>query len=157
MTNEYNKSIAESSTTTSMSWLDNFVDVYQKLSINNLELLDTVYHPQVVFEDPLHKLQGIKALHHYFSGMYQNLTFCNFLIQNILKEGECAGVYWEMTYQHPKLNKGQTVTVLGHSHLKMQDNKIIYHRDYLDLGVMLYEQLPLIGKLIRWVKLRATK
>jgi hypothetical protein len=39
----------------------------------------------------------------------------------------------------------------------MQDNKVIYHRDYLDLGSMLYEQLPFIGKLISWLKVKAKK
>jgi hypothetical protein len=139
------------------SWLDSFLEVYQKLSINNLDLLDDVYHEQVVFEDPLHKLQGLNQLHQYFNGLYQNLTSCSFVIQNVIKEDDSAGVYWEMTYQHPKLNKGNIVKVLGHSHLKMQDNKVIYHRDYLDLGSMLYEQLPFIGKLIRWFKVKAKK
>jgi hypothetical protein len=30
--------------------------------------------------------------------------------------------------------------------------KIIFHRDYFDAGAMLYEQIPLLGRVIKWVK-----
>ena len=57
-----------------------------------------------------------------------------------------------MTYQHNKLNQGKSVTVAGSSYIKGEGDKVILHRDYLDLGAMIYEQLPLFGKLTKWVK-----
>jgi hypothetical protein len=45
--------------------------------------------------------------------------------------------------------------VQGSSHLKGVGDKVVYHRDYLDLGAMLYEQLPLLGRVIRSLKNRA--
>jgi hypothetical protein len=60
-----------------------------------------------------------------------------------------------MNYQHPRLNSGKVVSVQGSSHLKGVEDKVIYHRDYLDLGAMLYEQLPLFGRIIRWFKKKA--
>ena len=89
--------------------------------------------------------------------MYQNLSACEFVIQQVITQDNQAAVYWQMSYQHPKLGQGKIVTVTGHSHLKAQDEKVIYHRDYFDLGEMLYEQLPVVGKLIRWLRSRAAK
>ncbi|HDY7901818.1 TPA: nuclear transport factor 2 family protein, partial [Vibrio vulnificus] len=50
--------------------------------------------------------------------------------------------------------KGACVEVKGVSHLKFEAGKVIYHRDYFDLGEMLYENLPLLGGIIRAIKQR---
>ncbi len=138
-------------------WLSNFVNVYQTLSTTNLGLLTTIYHEDIVFIDPMHQVEGLVQLQCYFANLYQNLSTCHFSIEKVLLENDSAALYWQMSYQHPKLNKGNTVTVDGHSHIRGIQDKVIYHRDYLDLGAMLYEQLPLFGKLTKWIKTKAAK
>ena len=61
-----------------------------------------------------------------------------------------------MTYQHPKLKSGEKIVVSGHSYLVSFEDKVITHRDYFDVGSMLYEHLPLIGYGISWIKKKAT-
>lgn len=139
----------------SPSWLTNFVSVYQTLSTTNLDLLASIYHPNVTFIDPMHQVEGYEELYQYFKSLYENLSCCEFVIDNVIAQENEAAIYWTMTYQHSKLNKGEVVTVLGTSHIKGEQNKVIYHRDYLDLGAMLYEQLPFFGKLIKWIKTKA--
>jgi hypothetical protein len=146
-----------SSTASSPLWLKNFVKVYQELCIDNLNLLETIYHKDVVFVDPIHKVEGFDNLYHYFEGLYQNLACCDFVIEQVIVQNSQAAIYWKMTYQHTKLNKGKAVTIVGNSHIKGEGNKVIYHRDYLDLGAMLYEQLPILGKFIVWIKKQAAK
>ncbi|WP_413693228.1 nuclear transport factor 2 family protein [Psychromonas sp. KJ10-2] len=138
-------------------WLSRFISIYQKLSFNNLNLLDEVYAEEVTFIDPIHEIHGLSNLHDYFEGLYKNLSSCTFSINDVIIDNQQAAIYWEMIYQHPKLNGGNFVSVQGTSKLIALDNKIIYHRDYLDLGAMLYEQLPLIGKLIHWIKVKAAQ
>lgn len=137
-------------------WLQRFIDVYQTLSTKNLGLLDTIYHKEVTFIDPIHKIEGLENLHHYFHHLYENLSSCDFVIEQVIAQEKQAAIYWQMSYQHPKLNKGKLVVVKGNSHVKAQENKIIYHRDYLDLGAMLYEQLPVFGQLTKWIKTKAS-
>jgi len=136
-------------------WLSNFVSTYQLLSTNNLDLLATIYHQDITFIDPMHQVEGFDELYNYFEGLYQNLSSCEFVIDNVIAQGDEAAIYWKMSYQHHKLNKGDVVTVCGSSHIKGKDNKVFYHRDYLDLGAMLYEQLPFFGKLTKWIKTKA--
>lgn len=136
-------------------WLYNFVDIYQKLSTNNLELLADVYHSDVTFIDPIHRVDGFEALASYFSDLYANLSECDFIVTEVVEQENQAAIYWEMSYKHEKLNKGKPVSVSGSSHIKSQDGKVIYHRDFLDLGVMIYEQIPLLGRLIKWIKVKA--
>ena len=62
-------------------------------------------------------------------------------------------VEWNMTVCHPKLNRAQPIIVPGATLFEINNNnKITYHRDYFDAGIMLYEQIPLLGKIIKWIK-----
>lgn len=135
-------------------WLNNFIEVYQKLSTDNLSLLEVIYHKNVTFVDPIHQIQGFDNVSQYFEGLYQNLHSCEFTITDVIAVDGKAAIYWEMTYSHKKLNQGRPVTVLGNSYIKGQDNKVIYHRDFLDLGEMIYEQLPILGRIIKWIKIK---
>ena len=135
-------------------WLANFINIYQKLATDNLHLLADIYHQDIVFTDPMHQLTGLDNLRHYFDKLYQQLSYCEFKIEQVIAQGDEAAVYWKMSYQHPRLNGGNVVYVQGCSHIKGVDDKVIFHRDYLDLGAMLYEQIPLLGRIISWLKNR---
>jgi predicted double-glycine peptidase len=138
-------------------WLKNFVRVYQDLSTDNLELLETIYHNHVTFTDPIHKIEGFDNLYRYFESLYQNLVSCEFIIEHVITQNCHAAIYWKMTYQHAKLNQGKVVSIVGNSHIKGEGDKVFYQKDYLDLGAMLYEQIPILGKMILWIKTKAAK
>jgi len=136
--------------------LDNFCNLYQHLNKDNLAQLKEVYSDDVVFIDPIHEVKGLIALTAYFENLYENMEQCDFHIQHIIEQDAQACIVWQMIYSHKKINKGQPVSVNGCSHLQFS-NKIDNHRDYLDLGEMLYEHLPLIGPVISTIKKRAGK
>ena len=133
--------------------IDKFCEVYQKLNKDNLDLLTTIYDENIIFKDALHHVQGIDELHRYFQHLYQNLSFCQFDIEQVICQQGHASIIWTMTFSHKKLNSGKEIQVNGSSHLKF-DRKIYYHRDYLDMGQMVYEHLPLLGGLIKLIKKR---
>lgn len=136
--------------------LEQFVDTYQQLNKQNLDSLREVYHPDVVFIDNLHHLEGVDQLIHYFEGQYSNLNSCTFEILQAHQRDEDAWLIWDMRFAHTKLRRGKEITVNGASHLKLND-KVSYHRDYFDMGATLYEHLPIIGSVISWIKQRATR
>lgn len=138
-------------------WLQNFIAVYSELSTDNLMLLEKIYHPEVEFVDPIHSVHGMAALLDYFSNLYQQLLSCDFVIEHVLEGESEAAIYWTMTFRHKQLNGAAPISVQGHSRIRAQDNKVIYHRDYLDVGAMLYEHIPLLGSIITTIKRRAAK
>jgi len=155
MSNQKVEQASELAVTTQQPlWLAKFVDIYQQLSTDNLQLLAEVYHQDIVFIDPMHQLQGFDHLTNYFENLYQQLSHCEFKIYQVIAQGSEAAIYWQMSYIHPRLNSGQLVSVQGSSHIKGTGDKVIYHRDYVDLGAMFYEQLPLLGWVINWLKKR---
>jgi len=131
-----------------------FCRVYKGLGKNNLNQLGLIYSDNVHFIDALHSLQGLARLSDYFAHLYGNIIFCEFTIEDVIEGQGQACVIWTMKYAHPKINNAKPISVNGTSHLKF-DSKIYYHRDFADMGQMLYEHLPLLGGVIRTVKKRA--
>lgn len=136
--------------------LERFVEIYQSLNKDNLESLRAIYSDDIEFVDNLHHLHGLDELIRYFESQYTHLSHCQFNILHTQQSEESAWVTWEMEFAHPQLNRGQTIRVDGASHLRLND-KVYYHRDYFDMGAVLYEHLPLLGKIVRWVKNRAAQ
>ncbi|QSX34569.1 nuclear transport factor 2 family protein [Shewanella avicenniae] len=134
--------------------VERFLVMYQRLNRDNLALLNDVYDDEVLFQDPLHQVRGIAALTEYFAAMYQNIDYIGFDMQQVLLVPSQAAITWRMQFQHPKLNGGRLISVDGMSFLTFSD-KVTFHRDYFDVGQMLYEQLPLLGSAVRAIKRRA--
>ncbi|MDC0609510.1 nuclear transport factor 2 family protein [Vibrio sp.] len=134
--------------------VEHFIKVYTELNRDNLDLVTSIYHPDIEFQDPAHKLNGLSALLGYFRELYSNVSSCQFNIFNVDIVEDKAYLMWEMTYSHPKLNHKKPITVQGASLIRFKDGLVIYHRDFLDLGAMLYEHIPLVGNVIKALKRR---
>ena len=138
-----------------MDPLDNFLTTFNRLDRNNLSLLDNIYHPDICFIDPAHTLDGLPALKQYFASLYENVRSIRFAFDAPMQSGRRAVVTWTLHMTHPRLAKGRPVAVQGCSCLTFApDDRVTGHRDYFDLGAMIYEHLPLVGGLIRTVKKR---
>lgn len=135
--------------------LDNFCAFFNKLDKTCTEKLVEIYTDEVVFIDPLHRIEGSKALVAYFDALYESVTSCGFIFHDRQRQGDTAFVTWTMKLVHPRLDGGQTVNVEGCSRLDFADDgsgRVTYHRDYFDAGAMLYERLPVIGTAVRYIK-----
>jgi hypothetical protein len=133
--------------------LDDFCRIYQNLNKDNLYQLKEVYSENVEFVDAVESIKGIDTLTEYFQHLYQNMKYCRFIIENTIEQDGQACLIWRMEYAHHKINAGEMVTVEGSSFLRFSD-KIDFHRDYVDMGQMLYEHIPLVGRVIKGIKNR---
>ena len=134
--------------------ISDFLKLYNQLDKSNLELLAHVYGDNIVFEDPLHKIEGLPALTDYFANMYENLNQGQFDIHTSFEQNNKASVYWVMTFSHKKIKQGQTLKVSGNSYLEFENGKVTYHRDYFDAGEMIYQHLPVFSTVINLIKRR---
>lgn len=135
-----------------------FLSIYQNLNKDNLHNLETIYAENVKFIDPAHEIYGLEKLTVYFSAMYQNVESICFTFNHALEVKDEGYVQWDMTFVHKKLAGARPITVSGVTFVRSDDNgKIFFHRDYFDLGAMVYEQVPLLGRLITSIKRRLGK
>ncbi|KZN39145.1 nuclear transport factor 2 family protein [Pseudoalteromonas luteoviolacea] len=136
--------------------LINFVDIYNKLSDKNLNLLKSIYDENVIFVDPLHEVEGLEALTKYFENMYANVSSISFDIKEHFVLDNMGFLYWDMKFSHSRLNGKKVITVAGHSKLTFKGSKVVNHRDYFDVGALLYRNIPLLGQVIKTIEKRAT-
>lgn len=128
-----------------------FFELFNALAAGRLELLQQLYAPDACFIDPLHQLQGLPAITGYFAKLYQRVDSCQFELLDAAGSPGNEVLSWRMRLRHPRLASGREVVVEGCSWIKYRQ-QIYYHRDFFDVGAMLYEQLPLLGALVRTVK-----
>ncbi len=136
--------------------LDHIQTTYQNINRDTLDsgILQTLYAESAEFIDPFHHLVGLAEIESYFKQLYANVVSISFQYGHCGQLGDIAWQEWVMTLQHPKLAKGQPVAVSGITQFKLQDNKIVRHRDYFDAGALLYENVPILGRVIRTLKQR---
>tara|TARA_R110002012_G_scaffold9170_2_gene42101 strand:- start:93 stop:524 length:432 start_codon:yes stop_codon:yes gene_type:complete len=135
--------------------LEAFCAFFRKLDSSCTHKLYQVYTDDIIFSDPLHFIEGRAGVEHYFSAMYANVEQCQFTYHTQQLQDRQAFVTWTMTFRHPRLAGGKPINVEGCSSLVFADDgRVKKHRDYFDAGAMLYEHLPLMGRLIRWLKRR---
>lgn len=109
-----------------------------------------VYDDTVVFKDPVHEITGLERLNAYFDASLANLSECRFNYLDEIVNEHSAYIKWDMTFHHPKISRAP-LTVRGVTHIRF-DEKIIWHEDVYDLGSMVYEHLPVIGRITRMIK-----
>lgn len=132
--------------------LEEFRTLFNQLDKGNLDRLPDVYSEDIRFADPLGSAEGIDALTHYFAGAYENVISCRFVFDDSVVQGRLASIPWVMHLRHKRIRGGREIQVAGISHLEVEQGKVCYHRDYFDAGQLLYENLPVVGGVIRWVK-----
>ena len=136
-----------------MSMIERIQQLYAELGPDNVtrERLAQVYDEQVVFVDPMHRIEGLDQLERYFVGLYRNLDDINFRYLSHWENNGEAMLRWEMTYAHPKVAGGRPITIPGVTYLQF-DERIRIHQDYFDSNQMLFDHLPVIGSILGWLK-----
>jgi limonene-1,2-epoxide hydrolase len=129
-------------------------EAYLSIGSENVADLESLYTPDIHFEDPSHAVQGKRSLMRYLHKQFSNLSKCSFKFHSSIASETDIFLTWTMFLNHPKLRGGDTIRVEGSSYLRTRNGKIYYHRDYFDMGAMLYEHLPLLGRIIQRLKHR---
>lgn len=133
--------------------LKRFLQQLNDLNSDNVdEILPTVYSHNIQFIDPVKSINGLSEVSRYFSEMYQGVEHCHFTGREHICEQHRYALEWTMDFKHKTLAKGKNIQVDGISHLHFRDQQVCYHRDYYDLGALIYEQVPLLGMFIRKIR-----
>jgi hypothetical protein len=133
--------------------VDRFQDLYRELDKTRLDLLPDIYSADVVFVDPAHRIDGLPALTHYFRRIYEGVAEIEFEFEDVMADNAQAFLSWTMRLRHAKFRPDEILTLPGASLIRF-DRRIHFHRDYFDLGAMIYERIPLLGGAVRAIKNR---
>lgn len=129
---------------------------FETLTPQSVGHLKTFYSPTARFKDPFNEVEGIADIERIFKHMYVALDNPRFVITEQVVDGRQAFLTWEFRFRFKRFETRTEQVVLGTSHLVLNEHNLIdLHRDYWDAAEELYEKLPWVGSLMRWLKKRA--
>ena len=129
-----------------------YAKFYESLSADSPQEEYGVYFDSASeFTDPFQKVQGLSAIHNVFVAMYKNLRNPRFVVDEIVCSDEVAYLRWHFFYTLS--SKAGEHSFMGVSRVTFtQSAKVKSHIDYWDAAENVYEKIPLLGALIRFVK-----
>ncbi len=132
------------------------VTMFERLAREDLPRLSEIYADEVCFKDPFNEVVGLASVQRIFGHMFDTLEAPRFVVRDIALDGEQCFLTWDFVFQMKRFDTHSVQTVRGCSQLKLAaDGRIAEHRDYWDAAEELYEKLPLLGALMRWLRRRA--
>ena len=130
------------------------VNAFEQLQRDDVPSLAALYAEEARFKDPFNEVQGVAAIQAIFAHMFVALNEPRFEVRDIIVQGDQCFLSWDFIFRFKRFSNALQ-TVRGSSHLKLDaKGRITLHRDYWDAAEELYEKLPVVASLMRWLKRR---
>lgn len=141
---------------THSSHLSRLIVFFETLSPETVNEVPKLYAPSAYFKDPFNEVNQVEAIHSIFKRMFEQVENPRFVIKTAIESETHAFLTWDFLYEMRQFNKGQTQCCRGCTHLNFSDRgTVVYHRDYWDPAEEVYEKIPALGALMRWLKRQA--
>ena len=138
--------------------LERLVRFYESIDAQTVRgALLEVYAPDARFKDPFNDVAGVAVIAAIFEHMFEQVDAPRFVVTARTVQGAEAFLVWEFRFRMKRWRRGEQC-IRGASHILFNDAGLVtLHRDYWDAAEELYEKLPLLGALMRWLKRRASR
>jgi steroid delta-isomerase len=133
------------------------VQFFESLTPGDMHRLGEMYAADATFKDPFNDVRGLLEIERVFNHMFEALREPSFLVKDAVAEGDQCVLTWDFTFRFRRFSDAPQL-VHGATHLRFDTaGRIAMHRDYWDAAEELYEKLPALGALMRWLKRRASR
>jgi hypothetical protein len=137
--------------------VNRIVEVFESLTPEAVAQLGVIYTEHAHFKDPFNDIRGLAAIQGVFQHMFEALVAPRFVVTRRIVDGAHCFLVWEFHFRFQRFRGDVDQCIHGGSQLQLApDGRILDHRDYWDAAEELYEKLPLIGGLMRWLRQRAS-
>ena len=128
---------------------------FEGLVLGGVDALSQLYAIDARFKDPFNDVQGRGAIAHIFSHMFSQVDAPKFVVTALIAkegvEGGCPQIFmrWDFSF----VARGKAQVIHGATHFELNaEGLITLHRDYWDAAEELYEKIPVLGSVLRWLK-----
>jgi ketosteroid isomerase-like protein len=136
--------------------LARLVGFFETISLADVGQIGAFYTDDADFKDPFNQVRGIPAITAIFAHMFEQVDAPRFVVRETVLEGDAALLVWDFEFAFRKPLPAGQQCIRGCSHVRFApDGRVAWHRDYWDAAEELYEKLPLIGSLMRWLRRRS--
>ncbi|MCS6995825.1 MAG: nuclear transport factor 2 family protein [Casimicrobiaceae bacterium] len=133
------------------------VTFYETLTEDALTGLDRIYTSDARFKDPFNEVTGTAAIAAIFRHMYATTLDPRFVVTSaaLTPDAREGFLLWEFHFRIRRHQPEVERLIRGATHVHLApDGRVAMHRDYWDAAEELYEKLPVIGALMRFLRRR---
>ena len=124
---------------------------FESLAQETLANLLALYAENTRFKDPFNDVSGRAGVEKIFAHMFHQVQTPRFVVTRVIDDAASGNLFmrWDFTF----VSSGKPMHIHGATHFERDATGLItLHRDYWDAAEELYEKLPLIGVLMRWLR-----
>ena len=131
--------------------LDRLIAWFETLSPQSVARTGEFYAPGAHFRDPFNDVRGVERIERIYAHMFEQVNDPRFAVIEWHHKNDSAMLLWELSF---RARTGAAVTIVrGTTHLRFDaQGQVSAHHDYWDPAGALYEGVPLLGALLRWVR-----
>lgn len=128
---------------------DQIIHAFESLTIDSVTRLSLLYAEGAHFKDPFNQVQGRDAIAHIFTHMFTQVDSPRFVVTTQAQQDQNLFMCWDFHFHA----RGSERLIRGSTHFVLNTAGLItLHRDYWDAAQELYETLPVLGPLLRWLR-----
>lgn len=126
---------------------------FETLTPQSVPELARLYAADCRFKDPFNDIRGRDGLQAVFTHMFEQVDAPRFVVHERVVDASRVLLTWDFEFRFRRWRRGDTQTIRGASLLVFDAAGLVAsHRDYWDAAEELYEKLPVLGGLLRWLK-----
>ena len=134
--------------------LEQLIKAYENLRPETIDNLVELYAKDALFKDPFNEVQGEDAIRAIFIHMFSTVNEPRFKVTHHLRDANTAYLSWDFHLRFKRWSNAEQI-IRGCTFIEFNSEGLIKsHRDYWDAAEELYEKLPAIGSLMRFLKQR---
>ena len=143
---------------TNEAQLERLVHFFETISLGTLDgQLGAIYAADACFKDPFNEVRGVAAIRTIFEHMFEQVDAPRFVVTTRVLQGSQAFLTWDFRFRMKRFAKHEQC-IRGATHIVFDEHGAVsVHRDYWDAAEELYEKLPVLGALMRWLKRSANR
>lgn len=130
-----------------------YIRFYESMTPESLDRLPEVVAPDIRFVDPFNDVTGIAAMRRILEKMFADLGNPRFVVTHCAWAGQTCLLRWRFS----ALGRSDATEwlIVGMSELEFApDGRVRSHIDHWDAGRQVYEKVPVLGALIRFIRRR---
>ncbi|KEA61763.1 putative transcriptional regulator [Marinobacterium lacunae] len=134
--------------------LTQYASLLEALSPENMDSMLTLLAEDVEFKDPFNHTRDKAGYRAVMTDMFESLENIQFKVKQIAPTPRGGYLLWDFS-AYSKITKA--IYAEGVSHIEINaEGKINRHYDYWD-GSLIMDGMPLIGRVVKWVRKKAGK
>jgi steroid Delta-isomerase len=128
---------------------------YETLTPESVAQLHGLVAADVRFKDPFNDVRGVDRMIAVLQQMFEDATDIRFELGEQVVRADLCFVRWRFWFRPRRLSRGELWHIEGVSAVRFDhDSKVIEHIDYWDAAEHIYQRLPVLGPILRWVRQR---